>query len=282
LDVIGPDGELRSIRQGSLDFEGWVVSLGLLGIVTTVTLRVVPTYNVRQCVYTGLPWPVLLNDFDDVMACGYSVSAFTTWTGDTVDQVWVKTTGAMEPSSLPSAVPARMTMHMIPGQSPESVTAQLGVEGPWQDRLPHFRMAFTPSSGAELQTEYFVPRSRAGDALAHVRRLAPHFAPLLQVGEIRTVAGDRLWLSGAYGQDVVALHFTWRRAWKQVHEILPLLEEALLPLGGRPHWGKCFVASRDELTAQYPRFGDFTALRRRVDPVGKFTNAFSQRNLGAT
>jgi xylitol oxidase len=179
-------------------------------------------------------------------------------------------------------VPAHMTMHMIPGQSPESVTAQLGVEGPWQDRLPHFRMAFTPSSGAELQTEYFVPRSRAGDALAHVRRLAPHFAPLLQVGEIRTVAGDRLWLSGAYGQDVVALHFTWRRAWKQVHEILPLLEEALLPLGGRPHWGKCFVASRDELTAQYPRFGDFTALRRRVDPVGKFTNAFSQRNLGAT
>jgi xylitol oxidase len=172
-------------------------------------------------------------------------------------------------------------MHMIPGQSPDSVTAQLGVEGPWHDRLPHFRMAFTPSSGAELQTEYFVPRSRAAAALARVRRLAPQFAPLLQIAEIRTVAADRLWLSGAHGEDVVALHFTWVPAWQQVYEILPLLESALLPLGARPHWGKCFVASRDELSAQYPRFGDFTALRRRVDPAGKFANAFSDRIFGA-
>ncbi len=280
LEVIGPDGELCSIRAEEPDFDGWVVSLGLLGIVTSVTLKVVPTYNVRQFVYTSLPWQVFLNDFDEVMASGYSVSVFTTWTGDAVNQVWIKTTATSESASLRSAVAAHVPMHMIPGQSSDAVTAQLGIEGPWHDRLPHFRRAFTPSSGEELQTEYLVPRRLAADALAHVRRLAPRFAPLLQIGEIRTVAGDRLWLSGAYNEDVVALHFTWKRAWQQVHDALPLLEEALLPLGARPHWGKCFVATRDKLEAQYPRLADFAALRRRSDPDGKFANAFTHRVLG--
>ena len=102
----------------------------------------------------------------------------------------------------------------------------------------------------------------------------------MQIGEIRTVAGDGLWLSGAYGEDVVALHFTWIRAWQHVHDMLPLLEEVLLPLGARPHWGKCFIVTRDELESAVSKVRRLHRLRRRADPAGKFVNAFSHRVLG--
>ena len=279
LEYVAPDGELRAIRSGDPDFDGHVVSLGALGITTHVTLAVEPTYDVRQDLWTGLPWDDALQHLDELTASAYSVSLFTDWTDGGSGRCGSRAAPATLPTELWGAARAAGTLHMLAGAEVDAVTAQGGVVGPWHERLPHFRMDFTPSRGEELQSEYLVPRSRAREALEQLRPLAPRFAHLLQVTEIRTVAADALWLSGAYETDVVGLHFTWVREQAGVYAVLPAIEEVLLPLGARPHWGKCFVAPANELRAVYPRFDDFRALVERLDPEGKLGNDFLGRHL---
>ncbi|HEX2133999.1 MAG TPA: D-arabinono-1,4-lactone oxidase [Actinophytocola sp.] len=275
LDIVGADGELRRVSRGDREFAGSVVALGALGVVVRVALDVVPAFDVRQTVYPGVPWPAALADLDALMSAGYSVSLFTDWTGDHLRQVWVKSTTADPPADLYGAAPSPVGVHMIPTESVAAVTEQLGVPGPWLDRLPHFRMEHKPSSGDELQSEYLVPRDAAPEALSRVRAMGGRIAPVLHVTEIRSVAADDLWLSGAYGRDAIAIHFTWHQNPAAVTALLPDIEAALLPLGARPHWGKCFATTR--LAPQYPQWRDFVELRRAVDPGGKFTNPFLDR-----
>ncbi|WP_235547717.1 MULTISPECIES: FAD-binding protein [unclassified Nocardioides] len=279
LEIVGADGELRTISRGDEDFDGHVVSLGALGVVTHVTLDVELAYDVRQDLFTDLPWDLAVEHLDDLTASAYSVSLFTDWVSGTVQQVWLKSRGAEPPAALAGAVPATGTLHMLAGADIAAVTEQGGAPGPWHQRLPHFRMEFTPSRGEELQSEYLVPRSAAPVAIERLRALAPAYAALLQVSEVRTIAADRLWLSGAYDADAVGFHFTWLRDVPGVYGVLPAIEEALLPLGGRPHWGKCFAAGADALRPLYPRFDDFRELAARRDPTGKFRNAFLTRTV---
>jgi xylitol oxidase len=282
LNTVEPGGELRQVARGDADFDGRVVALGALGVVTSLTLDIEPSFEVAQTVYVGLPWEDFLEGFDDLTAAAYSASFFTRWVGDTVDQVWLKVRRGEgdAPARLLGATPSPTTLHMLPDGEVQSVTPQGGVHGPWLDRLPHFRLEFTPSSGHELQSEYLLPRDHATAAFAELRRLGPQLAPLLQASEVRTVAADTLWLSSSYDRDVVGIHFTWLPDSRAVHAVLPAIEEALLPLGGRPHWGKCFVAQGRQLEPLYPRFADFRELVARTDPGGKFRNAFIDRVLG--
>jgi alditol oxidase len=280
LDVVGADGELRRIRRGDAEFAGSVVALGTLGVVTRVTLDVRPTFELRQDVYPGVPWEPVLDDLDGVLASGYSVSLFTNWSGADIGQVWIKSAGTTPPADLHGARPATTALHMLAGEPADAVTEQLGVPGPWLDRLPHFRLGHKPSAGAELQSEYLVPREHAVEAIGLLRTMGLRIAPLLLVSEIRSVAADELWLSGAHGHDVVALHFTWRLDPAGVGALLPDLEAELLPLGARPHWGKVFAATARELAPLYPKWTDFAELRRTADPDDRFANAFTARVLG--
>jgi xylitol oxidase len=285
LAVVGADGQTRSVARGDADFEGWVVALGALGIVTHLTLDIEPTYDVRQDQFLHLPWESLEKHFDEITGSAYSVSVFTDWVGDDVSQVWRKSrtdveSRRLEETDFLGATAATETVHMLTDASTSAVTQQLGEAGPWFERLPHFRMEFTPSRGEELQSEYLLPRANAIEAIARMRDLGPSFAHLLQITELRTVARDQLWLSCAYDADVVGVHFTWVRDLPGVTAALPAIEEALLPLGARPHWGKLFVADAAALAPAYPRLGDFQRLRAEVDPNGKFGNAFIDRNLG--
>lgn len=280
VEMVGADGAVRRLVRGEPDFGGSVVALGALGIVTRLELEVEPTYEVSQEVRTGLAWQVLEDRLDDITAAAYSVSVFTRF-GDDVEQVWLKhRAGEERPTDLFGTAAATGTMHMLPGGSEQAVTAQGGVLGPWLDRLPHFRMAFTPSNGEELQSEYYLPRDRAVEAVQRLRRLAPAFTPLLQVTEIRTIAPDDLWLSGASGRPTVALHFTWVRDEPAVRAAARAIEEVLVPLGARPHWGKVFEMDSLALAEAFPRLRDFRALRDRVDPQRVFGNAFVDRVLG--
>lgn len=282
IDLVRADGELMTLRRGDADFPGAAVHLGALGVVTAVTLDVEPTYEVSQRVYEGLAWPALLEHFDAIMAAGDSVSVFTRW-GPQVDQVWVKRRvrpgAGSEPDALFGARPARVKRHPIVELDAVHCTEQLGRPGPWLDRLPHFRLGFTPSSGNELQSEYHLDRAQTIAGLQAVRRLAATLTGLVQISEVRTIAADGLWLSPQYGRATVAIHFTWAPRPRAVADAVRELEQALLPLGARPHWGKLFAASAAELAGAYPRARDFATLALRLDPRGVFVNAWMRRHV---
>jgi xylitol oxidase len=284
VELVRASGELVRLTEDDGDeFFAAVVGLGALGIITTLELAVEPTFQVRQQVYEELPWETALSDFDAIVSAGYSVSLFTDYYGDTVSQVWRKLredgpeTGMQK--DFFGATPASRPRHPLPEMSAENCTEQLNVPGPWLDRLPHFRHEFTPSNGDELQTEYLLPRSVAAEALGEMRGLSDRLVPLLFVSEIRTIAADRFWLSPSAGQDSVALHLTWKPRQQEVEELLPVLEQRLLPLGARPHWGKLFAADAATLAPLYPRFEDFRDLAAKHDPAGKFRNPFLDRVL---
>ncbi|SED71137.1 FAD-binding protein [Ruania alba] len=273
LELIDAAGELRTLTTDDADFPGAVVHLGALGVLTSVTLRVEPTYDVQQYVVNEVPWEFVEAQFEDVMSAAYSVSIMTRWNTPTV-QVWLKSRDG--DASLPEGKPAVKKEHPA-GRDPEGCTEQLGEAGPWQDRLPHFRMGFTPSSGREIQAEYLLPRKHARAAIAALREIGSIITPLLQTCEIRTVAADELWLSGSYGRDTVAFHFTLHPEPVKVRALLGKIEEALAGLEARPHWGKWFSTPGEEIAAMYPRMADFRDLVGRYDPQGKFSNAFLER-----
>jgi xylitol oxidase len=282
LEIVRSDGELVVLSQDHPDFAGAVVHLGALGVVTRIGVRFQPTFSVRNNVYVDLPWDRLLTDLDAVADAAYSVSVFTDW--HEVTQVWVKSrTDELDiaPEEFFGALAATTPTHMLRTASIENLTEQLGVPGEWHERLPHFRAGFTPSKGEELQSEYFVPRRHARDACGALRSLADRIAPLLQISEIRTVAADDLWLSPAYGGDVLALHFTWLPDEPGVRNLLPHLEAALRPYEARPHWGKLFTVDAEEIEGRYPRLDDFRALVRRFDPRGAFRNDYLDRTIAA-
>ena len=273
LELVTSAGEIVTLRRGDPDFDGAVVGLGALGAVTRVTLDTHPAHEIAQNVYEGLSWRALDECSSELFAAGDSVSVFTHW-GEDAGQLWVK---AREPGGEGfGATPATVERHPILGLDPVNCTAQLGVPGRWSDRLPHFRMGFTPSAGKEIQSEYLLPRARAREAIAALRERADAIAPVLQVSELRTVAADELWMSTAYGRDTFAIHFTWERDAAAVARALAHVEKALLPLDARPHWGKVSLAPAG---GKYPRVEDFAALAGRLDPRGAFRNPWFERQV---
>jgi xylitol oxidase len=268
LELVTSEGDVVQTRRGDPDFAGMVVHLGALGAVTRVTLDVEPAYEVAQHVFVEVPWEAL----PGALGAAYSVSAFTRW--DAIDSLWVKRRLDEPVPDLPGR-PAQTELHPIPGLDATGCTPQLGVPGPWSGRLPHFRLEFTPSHGEEIQSEYFVARERAAEAIAAMRAIGPDVREVLRVSELRTVAADELWLSPQHRRATLAIHFTWRRDQPAVERALREVEAALLPLGATPHWGKLF------LTPPAPeRADDFRALARRLDPRGAFRNAWLADSVG--
>lgn len=285
IEFVAADGQVvRLSREKDGDkLKGASVHLGALGVLTRVTLDLQPTYQVAQTVYLDLPFPVLEHHLEDVFGAGYSVSLFTDWLKGRATQVWIKQrTDRKEPAlgrEFYGAKRATVKMHPITGHPAEACTEQLGVPGPWYDRLPHFRMNFTPSSGQELQTEYLLPLEHGYAAVRAVEELRDQITPHLFVTELRTIDADDLWMSTAYQQRSLAIHFTWKPEWPAVRAILPRIEAKLEPFKARPHWAKLFTVVPGYLQAQYARLADFKALAHQYDPEGKFRNEYLRSNL---
>jgi xylitol oxidase len=288
LEVVTADGE-TAVFARDVDAEalnGAVVSLGGLGVVTSLTLDLQPTFRVRQDLYEHLPLDRAVGNFDEITASADSVSLFTDWSGPVVDQVWLKRRVPEgdrfePPDEFFGATIATVPIHPIRRMSTAALTEQLGVPGPWYERLPHFRMDHMPSSGAELQTEYLIPRQHAPDALLAIDGIRDRFSSVLQISEVRTIAPDDLWMSTAFGRASVAFHFTWQPDWGAVRRVLPYIEKALAPFDPRPHWGKVFTMAPETVRSSYEKLPQFVALLERHDPTGKFRNAFLSRYIFA-
>ena len=280
LEFVTADGELRTVRRGEPGFDGLVVGLGAFGVVVRITLDIQPSFQVRQDVFRGLPWDVLLDDVEGVTSLGYSVSVFTDWVEDTIANFWVKTrldSGVDVPDEWNGAKRDIVSAGSLWETSDDNLNEQGGKPGPWLERLPHFRLDRIPSNGDEIQTEDFVPRSQGGDALRAVRALGEKIAPHLIITELRTAAADDLWLSMAYQRDSLIIHFTWKNEPDAVLALLPQIEEALAPFDARPHWGKLNTVDAATLSRLYPRLPEFRALAAEWDPTGAFRNAALDR-----
>jgi alditol oxidase len=286
LELVTANGEVLVLsRDRDPDrFPGAAVNLGALGVVTKVTLDVQPTFQVAQVVYENLGMDQLERHLDEIFTGGYSVSLFTDWQNHRIGQVWVKR--RVQPGSKPQFDPqlfgaklATTKLHPLPGHSAESCTEQLGIPGPWYERLPHFRINFTPSSGAELQSEYLIPREKGYQAILAVEQLRDQVTPHLFISELRTVAADQLWMSTAYQRPTMAIHFTWKPEWPAVKNVLPMIEEKLAPFDARPHWGKLFAMSASRIKPLYPEMSKYQGLLAHYDPQGKFRNRFMETDI---
>ena len=287
LEFVQADGSLRHVARGEAAFDAMVVGLGAFGIVTRVTLDIGPTFDVRQDAFVQLPWEDMLANFDALSACAYSVSLMTMWSSPSVDRVWLKT--RLGEPLLPDLPIAHLRLqpgpaYAIPVDAPDPTdkyTLFGGIPGPWSERLAHFRPDAVPGAAEQIQSEYLVSRASFPAAVRAIRAIADRVDPLLLAAEIRTMAADTLWLSPAYLQDTVGLHFTWKMQPGPVDAITRELEARLIPLGARPHWGKIIHAGAGTLGPLYPRFTEFGELARRADPDGKFRNPFLERHIFA-
>lgn len=286
IEFVAADGTVHMLsraKDGDL-FKGAVVGLGSLGIVTRLGLDIEPTYNMTQVVYRDLSFNELQHNFEAIMNAAYSVSLFTDWQQHRAWQVWVKRRvdqggSAPPPPTFFGATLAKEKLHPVLGQGAEKATDQLNLTGKWYQRLPHFKMEFTPSSGREIQTEYFVPFEHAYEAVLAVEALRDAITPHLLVTELRAVAADDLWMSMAYKRRSLAIHFTWKPEPDAVRHVLPQIEARLRPFGPRPHWAKVNTLSAAQIASLYPRSHDFRQLAGRFDPKGKFLNAYMHERL---
>jgi len=287
IELVKADGEFVTLsRDTDPEFSGVVVGLGALGLVTKVTLDLIPAFQMRQDVYLNLPMAQLEAHFGEIMSAGYSVSLFTDWQTQSINQVWIKSTvsegapAAASPEFFGATLATR-NVHPIIEISAENCTEQMGVPGPWYDRLPHFKLDFTPSSGEELQAEYFVPYESAVEAIKAVDTLRAQIGPLLLITEIRAIDEDNLWMSPCYRQRSVTIHFTLKQDVAGVTNLLPLIEEKLAPFNAKPHWGKLFILGSRVLQSRYAKLQNFKQLATRYDPEGKFRNDFLNSTIFA-
>jgi alditol oxidase len=286
LELVNANGDVVTLtrKKDGPNFLASVVGLGCIGIVTKVTLDLLPRFDMTQIVYRNLSMDQLKDNLEAIMASGYSVSLFTDWQNHNINQVWIKDkaksaeTATIAPEFY-GATAATKNMHPIEANSAENCTDQMGVPGPWYERMPHFKMNFTPSNGAELQTEYFVPRNKGYEAMMAVETLKDKITPHLFITEIRSIAADELWMSMAYQRESLAIHFTWKPETPEVNAILPLIEEKLAPFEARPHWAKLFTVPPATLKARYPKQDEFIGQIKGRDPKGKFRNDFINHNI---
>jgi len=283
MQIVTPQGDIVNIDKSHPDFFGLVVGLGAIGIITNMTLEVQKAFEVAQHVFQELPLTALEGHFDEIMSSGYSVSLFTNWLDKKISQVWVKRRTDEKFAELGNdffgSKAATKNLHPIVEMSAENCTDQLGVPGPWYNRLPHFKMGFTPSGGKELQSEFFIPRHYAVDAILAIEKKKDLINPQLLISEIRTIAADELWMSPCYHQDSVAIHFTWKQNPAEVSKLIPVIESELQPYQVKPHWGKLFSMKPGMIHERYEKFPDFLKLVKKYDPEGKFRNHYLDLNI---
>lgn len=300
VSLVTADGDVIELsRESDPDiFDGVVLSMGSLGVMTHLVLDMAPAFQVRQAVYLDLPAERMTSeDLLALMDSAFSVSLFHDFDGH-IAQVWVKqkvdadggSAGGVDtlPTDATSPFPetffgakrADGSMHPLASLPGDFCTDQTGSPGPYFDRLPHFRLEFTPSNGEEIQSEYYVPLEDLAASLEALQQISDRIRPVLMVSEIRTVAPDDLWLSAAHSRPSACIHFTWKREPEAVEAVLPHVEEALAPFAARPHWGKVHTFAPEAVQSHYPHLADFRALRARLDADGKFANEYVDRMIG--
>ena len=143
-----------------------------------------------------------------------------------------------------------------------------------------FKVFASPRYVHFSEMEYAVPREAGPEAVRAVKAWIDRSRTMVSFPvEVRFVAGDDIPLSPASGRDTcyIAVHL-----YKGIDYVpyFSAVESIMKDLGGRPHWGKLHFQTAETLAPRYPRWDEFSAARRRVDPDGRFANDYTDRVLG--
>ncbi len=268
------------------------VGLGSLGVITQVTLKCVPAFNLYERSFT-LGFDEALRQMQSLVDAHEHVKFW--WLPHTGRvQVFVadRTERERTPLRLMHRVddagllnPVFAGILALGGRFPAAVPAlNWLVAGTYfadYELVDHSHRVFNlPMPPRHLEAEYAFARDQAEDALQQMRALIEwEQIPVNFITEVRFVAGDDIWLSPAYGRDAcqIGAYIGDSPRWRAYFEGC---EAIATRLGARPHWGKTFFAGREQLRRVYPRFDDFVQVRERLDPRRIFQNDFTRRVLG--
>lgn len=280
--VDGNGGIITLSRQKDAEkFNGVVVNIGAIGIVTKLKLDIEKSFQVRQDLFENLSIEQLAENFDEITSSGYSVSLFTNFQ-KSIRVMNIKRRIDENISDLPKeffgATAAKESINSR-GIPDTNRSPQMGVSGCWFECLPHFKFSKQLIQGEEIQSEYYVERKNAVEAILALEEISNIIFPQIIVAEIRSIKADNHWLSPFYRGDSVGIHFSWKLNEREVMKILPEIEKVLAPYKPIPHWGKLFTISREELHAYYPKMSEFIGLCEEFDPNGKFRNEYLNKYI---
>ncbi|MFC0623032.1 D-arabinono-1,4-lactone oxidase [Kribbella deserti] len=270
------------------------ISVGALGVLASLTLQCVPAYLLRA--QEGpMPLAAVLDRFDELAegndhfefywfphtalaltkrnnrvgpeVAAKPVGRFRGWLDDDLlsNRVFELTNrlGALRPSVVPriNAIASR------------ALTAREYVDA-------SYRVFCTERNVRFKESEYAVPRAELPGVVRELRAWIDASGEHIPFPiEVRVAAPDDVWLSTAYGRETayVAIHQYHRLPHERYFAAFEAIARAV---GGRPHWGKLHTLKADDLARSYPRFGDFLAVRERVDPQRVFANAYTRQVFG--
>ncbi|MFC4586903.1 D-arabinono-1,4-lactone oxidase [Sphaerisporangium corydalis] len=291
LEMVLADGTVTTVSDGDL-FDAARVGLGALGIITAVTFRVEPAFLLRN-VRRPMPLSEILTSLDELTGENEHLDFFWLPHTDTcltkrnnraagpaeppgafrhwLDNVFMENTlfGALCATgrAFPSAIP---TLNGISASALSSST--------YSDKA--YKVFTSVRNVRFLEMEYAVPRERLGQALRETRDLVDlrDWRITFPI-EVRVTPPSDAWLSTAYGRDSAYIACHMYRPTPNP-DYFEGVEEIMTRLSGRPHWGKLHTRDAAYLSGVYPRFGDFVALRDRLDPRRLFTNDYLDVVLG--
>jgi L-gulono-1,4-lactone dehydrogenase len=268
------------------------VGLGALGVVAEVTLRCVPAF-VLEGIDRPAPLLETLERFEE-LALGNDHFEFFVFphTETALTRTNNRTEQPARPRSRVKAYANDVLLtnyafgafcalgRLLPGQIPHINRAVVSLAGSSRRVERSDRIFASPRLVKFTEMEYSLPRERTPEAVRRVLALIKDdgFAVPFPV-EVRTVAADDAFLSTAFGRDsgFVAVHMYKGMEWEPYFRAV---EAVMDDLGGRPHWGKRHFQTAATLRKRYPEWERFQQVRARLDPQGRFANAWTDRVLG--
>ena len=295
LDLVLADGSTLTVSAADADPTAYLaarVGVGSLGVIAAVTLRAVPAFTLR-----GVDAPRPLGEtLDRLEQLGEQNDHFELFVFPHCDTALTRTNNRVEESPRPRGRVSAYANDVLLTNRAFHAFCLAGRAFPrW---IPQLNRTVTKLAGSSTRVdrsdrifasprlvrftemEYALPREHTAAAVRRVMELIPRrgFQVPFPI-EVRLVAPDDALLSPAHERPTgyVAVHMFKGMAWEPYFRAV---EAIMDEYGGRPHWGKRHFQTAETLRPRYPRWDDFRTVRARLDPDGRFGNAYSDRVLG--
>ena len=289
LEMVTPNGEIMTIRKGDDLFDAVIVSLGLLGVITHITLQAESAFILKE-VTTVTTFQECIDQFDDLMESHEHTRLWIDLISSSCFVVTQNRVSDMPAQNLRDFTWLNFKMYIyelmqwfisiFPNTASGIMPSFLGTQ-----------LIFSPQTRIEKSYEIFIinyyvsPHTQQEvsvnikDCQASLKTLHEFVnqnnIPVNAFIEVRNVKGDEFWLSPNYQRDSCQLtqllyHPTTKTYEQYFFEYFDMISE----FQPRPHWGKHFKLNPNHLATIYPKFKNFLAVKNRLDPSGIMTNTF--------